>query len=101
MEEAPQASKVGCILKSVPKRLIVKAAETAMTINPVNAPVFGPVAAVAADLVMDPQRIAVLTGKYWGPTPRRLTVSFMESTPADLRTRIISHLNAWTRTGCI
>lgn len=101
LEEAPQASKVGCILKSVPKRLIVKAAETAMTINPVNAPVFGPVAAVAADLVMDPQRIAVLTGKYWGPTPRRLTVSFMESTLADLRTRIISHLNAWTRTGCI
>jgi hypothetical protein len=97
-EEAPQASKLGCTLKSVPKRLVVKAAKTAMTINPVNAPGFGP---VAADLVMDPQRIAVLTGKYWGPTPRRLTVSFMESTPADLRTRIISHLNAWTQTGCI
>jgi len=101
LDEAPQASKLGCTLKSVPKRLIVKAAETAMTINPVNAPVFGPVAAMAEDLVMDPQRIAVLTGKYWGATPRRLTVSFMESTPADLRTRIISHLNAWTRTGCI
>jgi len=25
----------------------------------------------------------------------------MESTPADLRARIISHMNAWTATGCI
>ena len=25
----------------------------------------------------------------------------MESTPADLRARIISHMNAWTKTGCI
>jgi hypothetical protein len=100
-EEAPQGGKLSCTLKSVPKRLVMKAAETAMRINPVNAPVFGPVAAVAADFVMDPQRIAILTGKYWGPTPRRLTVSFIESTPANLRNRIISHLNAWTRTGCI
>jgi hypothetical protein len=100
-EEAPQGGELGCTLKSVPKRLVVKAAETAMRINPVNAPVFGPVAAVAAGLVMDPQRIAVLTGKYWGPTPRRLTVSFIDNTPTNLRNRIISHLNAWTRTGGI
>ena len=93
--------KLVCTPKSLPKRLMVAAAKTAVEINPVNAPVFGPVAEVALDLILDPQRIAVLTSKYWGPTPRRLTVSFMESTPADLRTRIISHLNAWTRTACI
>lgn len=93
--------KLACTPKSLPKRLMVAAAKTAVEINPVNAPVFGPVAEVALDLILDPQRIAVLTSKYWGPTPRRLTVSFMESTPADLRTRIISHLNAWTRTACI
>lgn len=52
-------------------------------------------------MVMEPLRMAVLTAKYWGPTPRRLTVSFMEPTPADLRRRILSHMNAWTRTGCI
>jgi len=50
---------------------------------------------------MDPLRIAVLTAKYWGPQPRQLTVSFMESTPADLRARIVSHLNAWNRSGSI
>jgi Astacin (Peptidase family M12A) len=105
---APEESQLSCIPKSLPQRLLVKAAEVAVEINPVNAPMFGPLAAMAtelatgaSDIVMDPQRIAVITGKYWGPTPRRLTVSFMESTPADLRARIISHLNAWTRTGCV
>lgn len=49
--------------------------------------------------MLEPQRIAVLTSKYWGAKPRRLTVSFMETTPTDLRTRIISHMNAWTKTG--
>jgi hypothetical protein len=82
-------------------RLLAKAADTALRINPVNAPFFGPLASVAADLNMDPMRIAVLTSKYWGPTPRQLTVSFMESTPANLRARIVSHMNAWTQTECI
>jgi hypothetical protein len=107
-EYTPETYQLGCTLKSLPQRLLAKAAETAIKINPVNAPVFGSLpalagelAAIAADLVMDPQRLTILTGKYWGPTPRRLTVSFMENTPATLRARIISHLNAWTRTGCI
>jgi hypothetical protein len=45
--------------------------------------------------------IAVLTSKYWGPTPRQLTVSFMESTDQELRFRILSHMNAWTKTACV
>lgn len=100
-DSAPEHENRVCTPKSLPKRLLVDAAKTAVEINPVNAPLFGPLAEVALDLVLDPQKIAVLTSKYWGPTPRRLTVSFMESTPADLQTRIISHMNAWTRTGCI
>jgi hypothetical protein len=92
----------GCVLKSLPKRLLVKAAETARQINPVNAPVFGPVAAVGDGFpVGEPLRIAVITSKYWGPSPRRLTVSFLDSTPADLKARILSHMNAWTKTGCV
>jgi hypothetical protein len=49
-------------------------------------------------LPANPAFIAALTSKYWGPQPRRLTVSFIESTPADLRARILSHMNAWTKT---
>jgi hypothetical protein len=87
-------------LKGVPKRLVIKAAQTAMSINPVNAPL-APLRAMGLDAPLDPFHMAVVTNKYWGPTPRKLTVSFMESTPTNLRSRIVSHLNAWTKTGCI
>jgi hypothetical protein len=87
-----------CTPKSLPKRLLVSAADTAVKINPVNAPVLGPHAAMGANFVLEPQRIAVLTSKYWGPAARRLTVNFVESTPANLRARIVGHMNAWTRT---
>jgi len=101
-EEKSQPAGHGCVLKSLPKRLLVKAARTAININPVNAPAFGPQAALGdGDAVTEPLRIAVVTSKYWGPHPRILTVSFMESTPADLKARIISHMNAWTKTGSI
>jgi hypothetical protein len=89
-----------CIPKGLPDRLLMKAAEVACKINPVNSPVFAPFAQADAGFqVLEPQRIAVLTSKYWGAKPRKLTVSFMETTPADLRARIISHMNAWTKTG--
>jgi hypothetical protein len=101
-EQVLERDMLVCTPKTLPKRLLVKAAATAVGINPVNAPMFGPLAEVAADFqITDPLRIAVITSKYWGPTPRRLTVSFLESTPANLRTRIVSHMNSWTRTGCI
>ncbi|WP_208719199.1 M12 family metallopeptidase [Corallococcus sicarius] len=100
-EEEPEgveqqvAATSGCTLKVLPKRLVVKAAEVARKINPVNAPQPGPLAAMGVTLPLDPLRIALLTSKYWGPATRKLTVSFLESTPANLRARIVSHLNAW------
>jgi hypothetical protein len=95
--------QLSCTPKALPKRLLIKAASNAVDINPVNAPAFGPVAEadMAAGTIMEPLRIAVLTSKYWGPVARKLTVSFMESTPTDLRKRIITHMNAWTNTSCI
>ncbi|WP_199732666.1 MULTISPECIES: M12 family metallopeptidase [Corallococcus] len=95
------ASHTGCTLKVLPGRLLVRAAEVARKINPVNAPLPGLVAALGSDLPLTPMRIALLTSKYWGPATRELTVSFMESAPADLRARIVSHLNAWSTSGGI
>ena len=97
-DSAPKKGSVGCTLKSLPSRLLLQAATTAMKVNPVNAPALNFAAFGVAAAVSDPLSIAVMTTKYWGAMPRRLTVSFMESTPANLRTRIVSHLNAWTRT---
>ncbi len=85
-----------CTLRFLPARLLVKAAEVAQRINPVNAPVLGPLAAVGAPASLDKMRIAVLTSKYWGPASRKLTVSFMESAPSNLRGRILQHMNAWS-----
>jgi hypothetical protein len=42
--------------------------------------------------------IALITTKYWGPKALKLTVSFLDGPAADLRARIISHMNAWNKT---
>jgi Astacin (Peptidase family M12A) len=79
-----------CSLKDLPERLKIKAFDTAIKINPMNAP------KIPEDIdVMNPLAIAVIVSKYWGPQPRRFTVSFMDNTPPDLRAKIVSHMNAW------
>jgi hypothetical protein len=96
--DAAAADQAVCTPKSLPKHLQVRAAKTATEINPVNAPAVGfvPEDDALAAVVSEPLRIAVMTSKYWGPTKRRLTVSFMETSPANLRARILSHMNAWS-----
>ncbi len=91
----------GCSIMSLPKRLLIKAANTAIKINPVNSVTRGPVGAAAGLAVLEPMQIAVMTNKYWGPTPRELSVSFMEQTNPALRRRILEHMNAWSEVACI
>ncbi len=86
----------GCHVMPLPPRLQQKAAEVAAAENPVNAPLQE---VVALGDVLVPQRLTFYTTKYWGPRPKTLTVSFMEPTPADLRARILGHLNAWSQYG--
>ena len=90
--EAPADPDIGCRIKVLPDRLRDRGAETARTVNPVNAPLAAPLARTA---LADPLALTVSTSRYWGPTPRQFSVSFVESTPADLRARIVEHLNAW------
>lgn len=78
-----------CVPKSLPDDQLVEAARTAIEHNPVNAPV------VLTSLA--PQRIALLTSKYWGPGVHRIGTTFMERVPTDLRLRIFTHLNAWSK----
>jgi hypothetical protein len=102
--EAPPTDQgfIACAVRPLPKRLIVPAAKAAIDLNPANAPFLqGPSSALGASReILDPLHIALLTSKYLGKEQRVLTVSFMESTPADLRDRIISHMNAWYDGGC-
>ena len=88
-------SKIVCSPKSLPASQLIIAAKRAVTINPHNHPPLDRLAAVVPGFRATPSRIAVLTKKYWGIGGVKLTVSFLDNPPADLRKRILQHMNAW------
>jgi hypothetical protein len=87
-----------CTPKRLPEEMLVAAARTAVEINPLNHPPLHRLTRVLRDFRTTPQRIAVVTTKYWGIAGVRLTVGFMDNPPADLRKRILQHMNAWGAT---
>ncbi|HET7232036.1 MAG TPA: hypothetical protein VFJ16_18665 [Longimicrobium sp.] len=95
-DDAPGGEARVCTPVSLPRDLLVEAAQTAIAENPANAPAFGPLALVDLAPITDPLQIAVLTAKYWGPQSRELSVSFMDTPDAALRKRILQHMNAWS-----
>ncbi|MEZ4861009.1 MAG: hemopexin repeat-containing protein [Caldilineaceae bacterium] len=86
---------ISCTIKSLPMHQWTRAATTATRINPVNAPATGVLRATAPGVVIGPLYTAALTTRYWGASGVRLTVGFLDNPPANLRTRILSHMNAW------
>ena len=48
-----------------------------------------------AGSLLTPTSLAVLTQIFWGPAGVRLTVGFLDRPSAQLRRRILSHMNAW------
>jgi len=87
-----------CSPKSLPPDLLMRAARTAVEINPHNHPPIEHLTRIIPDFQLTPQRIALLTKKYWGIGGVRLTVSFLDNPPSDLRKRILQHMNAWSKT---
>lgn len=102
-DDAPEPSPAEpeppvCLPKALPDRVQILAAETARKHNPANAPRIptGSRMFAAGEMRDEPLRIALVTAKYWGPATRQLSVSFMDpSVPYDLRSRILTHMNAW------
>ncbi|MCC3326163.1 FG-GAP-like repeat-containing protein [Nocardia abscessus] len=84
-----------CSIKLLPEEVWPVAAERASEINPANAPALQMLELAVPDAVMDPGHLAALTGKYWGSNGVRLTVQFLDNPAADLRSRILSHMNSW------
>lgn len=96
--QVPASTLETCIVKMLPKELWASAAQKAIEINPANAVntfAFGAAAPLAN---IEPEHLALLTAKYWGRGGVRLTVSFLDNPAADLRARILSHMNAWNQT---
>ena len=86
-----------CSPRSLPKEHWVAAAKRATQVNPANYPRLERIVRVVPDFQLTPERIAVVTAKYWGLQGVRLTVGFLDSPPADLRKRILLHMNAWAK----
>ena len=89
-----QTRESPCTIRKLPERLLKRASQVAIKINPANAPVVGAMGSSAS--LMTPQFLTIFTSKYWGASQRVLTVSFIPpNSPFDLKTRILSHMNAW------
>lgn len=73
---------------------IMTAAARAIEIYPGNAPQV-PLFSYVGMGLMEPEHLAVLTSKYWGPNGVKLTTAFMEQTSVEDRNEILRHLNAW------
>jgi hypothetical protein len=90
------AEPICCTPKQLPKRLLVEAARRAIAINPVNKVASRGVSGLPS-FVSTPERIALLTSKYWGPKAITLTVSFMDNPEPSLQDKILEHMNAWAK----
>ncbi|HWA91100.1 MAG TPA: M12 family metallopeptidase [Rhizomicrobium sp.] len=84
-----------CVPKSLPKELWTQAAARAVSINPQNHAPLHRGLRINPEFVPTKEYIAVVTNRYWHTDGVRLTVGFMESAPADLQARILSHMNVW------
>lgn len=97
---------ITCTPKSLPVDLKVAAAETAVRINPTNRPRVERVIRLlekylglrAAEIVLPPEHLALITQKYWGTAGVHLTVQFLD-TPynGDVASRILQYMNEWTK----
>jgi hypothetical protein len=91
-------SVIVCSPRSLPRDRWVAAAQKAVEINPVNHAPVERLAMLMPDFAPTAERIAVVTTRYWGSQGVHLTVGFLDNPPADLRARILAHMNAWSKT---
>lgn len=87
---------LACTPRSLPTDQIVAAARTAVQHNPANA--LPPVARAPGGEPLAIGKIAIMTSRYWGAGGVDKSVSFLDVANADLRARILTHMNAWATT---
>jgi hypothetical protein len=92
------AQRILCTPRSLPASRLAAAARRAIEINPANAVEHRTVARTPMGRRGGPRRIAVVVGRRWPASGVRLSVQFLDGPPADLRARILQHMNAWGKT---
>jgi CHAT domain len=86
---------ITCRPKSLPLDKLAAAAKRAIEINPDNALERREVVRTPIGRRGGPRRIAVVVARRWPSSGVRLSVSFMDNPPRDLRAKILLHMNAW------
>ncbi len=86
-----------CKPKLLPTDQWIDAATTAVKVNPMNRAAVEHLSMVMPGFNPTPQHIAALTTKYWHSGGVTLTVGFLDNPAADLRARILQHMNAWAK----
>lgn len=89
---------ITCTPRTIPPEEVVAAADAAVAINPMNQPSFEFFATISGLEAPPRERLAVAVTKYWGAGGVRLTVGFLDNPSPELRSRILSHMNAWNKT---
>lgn len=84
-----------CRPRSLPIRQLPAATRRALEVNPANAAEHRSVLRTPVGRRGGQRRLAVVKGRRWPASGVRLTVSFMDTPPKDLRARILKHMNAW------
>jgi len=87
-----------CLPRILPRARWGEAARVATAENPANHPPVERLMRVVPGFAPTKAAIAVLTTKYWCGGGVKLTVGFLDGAPADLRKRIVEHMNAWSKT---
>lgn len=91
-------TKIVCLPKTLSPARAAEAARRAIELNPANAGSARRVVRTPPGRRGGPRRLVVVIAHRWPVRGVRLTVSFLDSPPADLRKQIVAHMNAWTKT---
>ena len=94
-------SIIVCRPRSLPLEKLAQAERRAVEINPANAGDRRSVERSPKGRRGGPRRLAVLVARKWPASGVRLSVSFMDNPSKALRSRILSHMNAWAKTATV
>jgi hypothetical protein len=90
-----------CVPKSLTLEQIGIAVRRSIEVNPANATNMRTVERTPPGRRGGQRRLALLVGNRWPPTGVDLTVQFLDSPSPALRSKILLHMNAWSKTANI
>lgn len=94
-------TKLTCTPRALSPARAARALAKALELNPANAAHARQVFRTPQGRRGGPRRLVLVRANRWPVTGVRLSVSFLDSPPSDLRRRIVLHMNAWHKTANI